>query len=116
MSFLSEQNIAAFIQLLNNRSSLFSSGDLAELEQLITTLPDDNEKISREISIWYETKPKIMDAQLKLLQKIISQIDDRAPGSDKGHVPKSDPNINKQTLENAIKRSSNSENKNQGNL
>ena len=111
MSLSYEENIATFINLLDNQPSLFSPANLDELEQLIASLPDDIEKISEAISLWYEQQPKIIDAQLQLLNEsnspnsLITKV--KAPGKDKGNVPESDPNINKETLENAIKRSSN---------
>lgn len=102
MPFDYDQNIAVFISLLENQASLFSPADYGELEKLIDSLPDDNEVISREISTWYENKPEILDAQIKLM--FIESLE-RTPGSKKGQVPQPDPNINKKALENAIKRS-----------
>jgi predicted transposase/invertase (TIGR01784 family) len=48
----SEDNVAAFIELLNTRRSLFSPQDLAELAQLIQPLPDKIETLSDAIAQW----------------------------------------------------------------
>jgi predicted transposase/invertase (TIGR01784 family) len=48
----SEDNVAAFIELLNHRRSLFSTQDLAELAELIKPLPDKIETLSQAIAQW----------------------------------------------------------------
>jgi hypothetical protein len=72
MSF-HEQNIAAFIQLLKTQRALFSAQDRSNLDQLVPTLPDDEEKISEVIASWYEQRPKILDAQLDLLNTLLTE-------------------------------------------
>ncbi|MFW5664138.1 MAG: Rpn family recombination-promoting nuclease/putative transposase [Coleofasciculus sp.] len=47
-----QQNVVAFIELLNNRRSLFSTQDLAELAELIKPLPDKIEMLSDAIAQW----------------------------------------------------------------
>jgi len=47
-----EDNVAAFIELLNHRRSLFSSQVLAELAELIEPLPDKIETLSDAIAQW----------------------------------------------------------------
>lgn len=80
MSF-HEQNIEAFIELLkkerigksrNSSQSLFSEQKRAELDKLVTNLPEDNEKISEAIASWYEKHPKILDAQLDILNTLLT--------------------------------------------
>ncbi len=71
MSF-HEQNIEAFIQLLKNQRSLFSTQDRATLDKLVASLPDDEEKISEAIASWYEQRPKILDAQLDILNTLLT--------------------------------------------
>lgn len=80
MSF-HEQNIEAFIELLkkerigksrNSSQSLFSEQKRAELDKLVTSLPEDNEKISEAIASWYEKHPKILDAQLDILNTLLT--------------------------------------------
>lgn len=67
-----EQNIEAFIQLLKTQRALFSEQDRINLDKLAATLPDDNEKISEAIASWYEKHPKILDAQLDLLNSMLT--------------------------------------------
>lgn len=80
MSF-HEQNIEAFIQLLKTQRSgkgsraslsLLSTQDWANLDKLVATLPDDVEKISEAIASWYEQRPNILDAQLDILNTLIT--------------------------------------------
>ncbi len=80
MSF-HQQNIEAFIQLLKSQRSakggsasrsLFSDQDRANLDQLVAKLPDDEEKISEAIASWYEKHPKILDAQLEILNTLLT--------------------------------------------
>ena len=71
MSF-HEQNIEAFIQLLKNQRSLFSAQDRDNLDKLAASLPDDEEKISEAIASWYEKRPKILDAQLDILNTLLT--------------------------------------------
>ncbi|HEY9669046.1 MAG TPA: hypothetical protein V6C91_19705 [Coleofasciculaceae cyanobacterium] len=67
-----EQNIEAFIDLLKSQRSLFSAQDRTSLEQLIATLPDDEEKISEALASWYEKHPKILDEQLDILNDMLT--------------------------------------------
>lgn len=67
-----EQNIEAFIDLLKSQRSLFSAQDKTSLEQLIATLPDDEEKISEALASWYEKHPKILDEQLDILNDMLT--------------------------------------------
>jgi hypothetical protein len=47
-----QQNVAAFVELLNNQRSLFSQQDLAALVELIQPLPDKIEDLSYAIAQW----------------------------------------------------------------
>lgn len=108
MSF-DEQNLEAFIELLNDkRSSLFSAEDRANLAQLVKSLPDDIEKLSVAIAAWYEKHPKILDAQLEQLNNQLSSGTsfERLPGSKVAHIKAPDYKLNKQVLQNAIQQSS----------
>ena len=71
MSF-HEQNIEAFVQVLNTQRSLLSAQDKASLDKLAVSLPDDEEKISEAIASWYEQRPKILDAQLDILNTLLN--------------------------------------------
>lgn len=104
MSF-SEQNVDAFIELLTEQRSLFTSEDLAELEELVAPLSDDIEALSNVISEWCEKHPEIDEAHLKLIPNNSAE---RTPGSKEGKVKNPDYELNKQTLQNAIQQSSSS--------
>ena len=71
MSF-HQQNIEAFVEVLNTQRSLFSAQDKASLDKLAASLPDDEEKISEAIASWYEQRPKILDAQLDILNSLLT--------------------------------------------
>lgn len=105
MSF-SEQNVAAFIELLTRQRSLFTPEDLAELEQVVAPLPDDIEELSKAISEWCEEHPEVDEAQLKLLP---DNSGEKAPGSKEGKVKPPNDALNKQILKNAIQQSSSSQ-------
>jgi len=108
MSF-DEQNLEAFIELLNDkRSRLFTPQDIASLTKLIDSLPDDIEKLSLAIAAWYEKRPKILDAQLDILNNHLSSGTNfnRVSYSNVGDVNSSDYQLNKQALQNAIQQSS----------
>jgi len=105
MSF-SEQNVAAFIELLTRQRSLFTPEYLAELEQVVAPLSDDIEELSKAISEWCEEHPEVDEAQLKLLPKNSGE---KAPGSKEGKVKPPNYELNKQTLKNAIQQSSSSQ-------
>lgn len=72
MSF-HQQNIEAFIKLLKTQRSLFSERDRASLGKLVDNLPEDEEKISEAIAAWYEQRPKILDAQLDILNNLLNE-------------------------------------------
>jgi hypothetical protein len=109
MSF-SEKNIATFIRLLETQLSLFSSQELTELQQLIDSLPDDIERISEELSAWYEEREKICDAQLEILNQVDSaNANDRLiPKNGNYSKPKNNSELNKNIFQNSLKRASNS--------
>lgn len=68
-----EQNIQAFVELIESQPSLFSVEDQANLWQLISTLPHDAEQISNAIADWCNSREKIHNALLPLIGEL-SQI------------------------------------------
>jgi hypothetical protein len=116
MSFY-QQNLQAFVRLLQKQPQLFSESKRQELMLLIEPLPDDLETLSVAIASWYENHDEIVDAQLEILNNSIlieneSKSDRitelalaRTPGINVGHVPKPNQQINKETLKNAIQQS-----------
>ncbi|NJM23778.1 MAG: hypothetical protein HC836_47155 [Richelia sp. RM2_1_2] len=124
MSSFSEQNIKAFIELLNNQPSLFSCQELEELEKEVASLKDDIEELSKFISAWYLQRPTIRDAQYTILKPDDSQeklipIDPArlipndsqeklSPNNGGFTKPQNNSDINKKLLENSIKKASDS--------
>jgi len=116
MSFY-QQNLQAFLRLLQEQPQLFNESKRQELMALIQLLPDDLETLSVAIASWYETDDEIVDAQLEILNNSIlieneSKSDHitelavaRIPGTKVGNVPKPNQQINKETLKNAIQQS-----------
>ncbi|MFB2918623.1 MULTISPECIES: hypothetical protein [Aerosakkonema] len=108
MSF-DEQNLEAFLELLNDkRSRLFTPQDIASLTKLIDSVPDDIEKLSVAIASWYEKRPKILDAQLDILNNKLSNTSsfNRVSDSNVGDVNSSENQLNKQVLQKAIEQTS----------
>ncbi|MBD2483394.1 hypothetical protein [Planktothrix sp. FACHB-1365] len=116
MSFY-QQNLQAFMRLLQEQPQLFTESKRQELIALIEPLPDDVEQLSIAIASWYETYDEIVDAQLEILNNSIlieneSKSDlitelavARIPGTPVGYVPKPNQQINKETLKNVIQQS-----------
>ena len=108
MSFAG-QNLAAFVELLKTQPSLFSQENFAELEKLISPIPDDVEQISIAIAAWCQQHPNILTEQLALLQNQDTNKDtnsDRKPGSEQtnANIPKF--KLDKRTILNSIQQSS----------
>lgn len=61
-----EENILTFADILEKQPDLLTVEDRADILELLSTLPSDVEKISNEIALWYETRPQIFDAILKM--------------------------------------------------
>jgi predicted transposase/invertase (TIGR01784 family) len=103
-----EQNVAAFIELLNNQRSLFSSQDLTQLEQLIDPLPDEIDELSIAIAQW--CKQQGHSAQLDALHQVL-QVNrcatvEKLLGTNADSVQAPGSPLNKLTLQNAIRQSS----------
>lgn len=106
MSF-HQKNITAFIEVLNNKRSLFSPEDKANLTQLFSSLPDEEEKLSTAISTWTHKNSKILEAQLKTLKNYLSHgyRSNRTTESITDKLKSSDYQANKQGLLSAIQHS-----------
>ncbi len=118
MSF-EEQNLVAFVQLLQEQPQLFTDPKRQELLDLIEPLADDTETLSSAISEWYEKYDDIVKSQLEILNNYNSEpklatSDQRLPGS-KGLAspPPLDHNLNKSLLKNMIVQSQTSVKKTQ---
>jgi hypothetical protein len=72
MSF-HQQNIKAFTEVIQTQRSLFSERDWVTLDKIAASMPEDEEKISEIIATWYEKRPKILDAQLDVLNTLLNE-------------------------------------------
>lgn len=99
--YFSEPNLDTFIELLTQNRSLFSSEQLAELEQAIEPLEDDLEILSEAISLWSKNHPEIENAQFQLLNNISTISTALLPGKE-GNVPRLKHSLSKKNLKNAI--------------
>jgi hypothetical protein len=99
-----EQNVAAFIELLNNQRELFSPQDLAELAQLIELIPDKIEDLSNAIAQWcsQEGHSAQLDALRQVLQPLSSATVEFLLGTNPDSVQTPESPLNKQMLQNAI--------------
>ena len=99
-----EQNIAAFIELLNHQRELFSPQDLAELAGLIDPLPDKIEDLSNALIRWCSQQEHSaqLDALRNVLQSLSSANVERLLGTNPDTVPSPSYPLNKSALQNAI--------------
>ncbi|MDT9198579.1 hypothetical protein H4N54_25445 [Limnospira fusiformis KN01] len=109
MSF-EEQNLAAFVQLLQEQPQLFTDPKRQELLKLIEPLADDTETLSSAISMWYEQYNNIVNSQFQILNNYIySQQsepgDQRLAGTTSFSSTPSQPRITKELLKNSIVQS-----------
>ncbi|MDY6896503.1 MAG: hypothetical protein SWZ49_00270 [Cyanobacteriota bacterium] len=100
-----EQNLEAFIDLLETQPGLFSQDNITNLKEFIRNIPDDIEKLSDAVATWYQKHSKILDAQLTILNKSSSKTE-RGPGSAKLNSNISEYQLDKKALLNAIQQSS----------
>ncbi|MEW6490973.1 MAG: Rpn family recombination-promoting nuclease/putative transposase [Cyanobacteriota bacterium] len=100
----SEQNIAAFIELLNHQRELFSSQDLAQLAQLIAPLPDKIEDLCNAIAQWckQEEHSAQLEAWRQVLSGLLSATVEKLIGTNADTASTSECPLNKSTLQNAI--------------
>lgn len=94
-----QQNVTAFIELLNNHRSLLTPETLAELVQLIEPLPDNIEELSNAIANWCKTEERsqIIDTLNQIRQTLLSST---TPGTNT-EIPDNQPN--KIILQNALR-------------
>ncbi|MBF2017239.1 MAG: hypothetical protein IGS23_18955 [Rivularia sp. T60_A2020_040] len=97
-----EQNLDAFMDLLKTQPALFSKENIVNLEKLISNTPDDVEKLSTAVALWYQNYPKILDSQLALLNHSLTV---RGLGSAKANPNIPEYQLDKKTLLNAIQQS-----------
>ncbi|HEY9603398.1 MAG TPA: hypothetical protein V6C85_17410 [Allocoleopsis sp.] len=102
-----EQNVAAFIELLNNRRELFSPQDLANLGQFIEPLPDRIEDLSTAIAQWckQQNHPAQLEALQQVLQSRSSATVEKLLGTNTDAVQTPEYLLNKSTLQHALELS-----------
>ncbi|HEY9800476.1 MAG TPA: hypothetical protein V6D25_08970 [Leptolyngbyaceae cyanobacterium] len=110
-----KDSVTAFIQIVKSQSSLISLPDWEQLQQLPTTLPeDDDQEITEILENWMQTESRsqILAAYKQNLTSIIaaSPIDlsvNIGIGGSKSPTPPNQPSpSSKELLDNAIKENS----------
>lgn len=107
-------SVQAFMQILDSQSNLISLQDWDELQQLSSSLPEDDAEISEMLENWLRTEShsQLLAAYKQNLQKIsaISTIDvsiNIGIGGSKSQTPANQPSpSSKELLDNAIKNNS----------
>ena len=107
-------SVQAFMQILDSQSNLISLQDWDELQQLSSSLPEDDAEISEMLENWLRTEShsQLLAAYKQNLQKIsaISTIDvsiNIGIGGSKSQTPPNQPSpSSKELLDNAIKNNS----------
>ena len=61
-----EANILDFVNLVYEQPDLLSDKDYNDLVELLKTLPDDVEEISNALALWYDDRPKMLNAILEM--------------------------------------------------
>jgi hypothetical protein len=108
MSTDHNQQLNAFVLLLEKEPQLFSSEYCQKLLELIEPLPDDLGTLSIEIITCCKQEQEIFTAYKNLLKEIAKMKGtekDRIPGTNFGNVPEPNQQINKERLKNAIQQS-----------
>ncbi|MBW4630488.1 MAG: hypothetical protein KME30_00890 [Iphinoe sp. HA4291-MV1] len=109
-----DNNIQAFIKVIESQSHVISTNDWAKLHQLSGNLSEDKEEIAERIENWLqpESRRQILQAYSKELELLISSnpIDldvNLGMGGSKSPTPANQPSpFLKQLLDNAIKKNS----------
>jgi hypothetical protein len=112
---LEEQYLYAFIDLLKTQPNLFTDKDTDELVAQIALVQDDLEALANIIIAWCHLHPNMIEIlrqkrRFLFPKKGEKELRQRAPGINKGEVPPPNYQLNKETLQAEIKRSSDSSN------
>lgn len=110
---VSERTIKAFIQVIENQSTLLSLEDWTDLHQLANNLPEDAEEISKMIRNWLKMEERYhireaFENQRKNIPSSFSFADQHLGiGRTTSSTPLNQPSeSSKELLENVIKRNS----------
>ena len=90
---LAQIYLAAFQEVLQKQSSLFSPKDRQELTSLISSVADNVEQIMKTIAIWLEKNIEISTKQQETINQFLQEEEKWSPSQSK---------VNKQSLEAAI--------------
>ncbi|WP_353932188.1 hypothetical protein WJM97_06275 [Okeanomitos corallinicola TIOX110] len=95
-----EENILTFVYILQTQPELLTVEDRTDVLELLATLPDDVEEISNAIALWYETRPQILDAILKVPVEDLDSL--RAAGGNRTPITGAE---SKEMIENSVTQS-----------
>ncbi len=93
-----EANIFEFVSVIKQQPNLLNAEDISSLEDLLQTLPDDVNKISNQITLWYETRRTIEEAIFELPENS----SERDPRKRK---PRISPKEAKELIKNVVRQS-----------
>jgi len=99
-----QQNVAAFIELLNNQRSLFSRQDLVTLVELIQPLPDKIEDLSYALAQWckQEGQPPLLILWHQIRAGLLMATVDKLLGKNSDTQETPSVPVNKAMVQNAI--------------
>lgn len=95
-----EANILDFVNLVYEQPDLLSDKDYNNLVELLKTLPDDVEEISNALALWYDDRPKMLNA---ILEMTPSDTGVRGPGGRDTRLTAAEV---KELLKNVVRQSS----------
>jgi len=99
-----EQNVVAFIELLQDQRSLFSPQDLADLTELIEPLPNKIEDLSQAIAQWCKQDGHSLQRQTwrELVSGKVAAIVEELLATNLASLKTFEPSVNKVILQQAI--------------
>ncbi len=105
-----QENVRAFIEVINSNSDLISAGDREQLEKLIDNLPEDDADICEQIEEWLEdeSRAKISAAYEEKLDEISCSSSTKSEqllglgGSKPPSIPNADNTSLKQQIQSCI--------------
>jgi len=100
-----EQNLYAFIHLLNHQPSVFSETDRKNLDKLCTPLEDNPDVLSNAIIVWCKENPGIHKTLRQTRKSLFLQsTQERAPGTQEGNVSRLEDKVKKENILNAVRQ------------
>lgn len=104
VQLFAEQNVVAFIELLQDQRSLFSPQDLADLAELIEPLPDKIEDLSEAIAQWCKQDGHSLQRQAwrDLVSGKVNAMVEELLATKLASLETLEPSVNKANLQQAI--------------